>query len=424
VTSVATTSEPAAPATTPAPPATTPVLSANDPDPPAGNIMPSVPPPTIEAAGADHCTVDTPSDIDSIRAPRYPGVGKMPAAIVMGTQGGLVLWQAEDETQAFARAIGKDGKPTSPTQRFPVRGSVLVKESRAFSGGFAVVMSHFVVSTLETTYWLYIVGSDGSPRGRPTQLAMSGFVIETASDMVADRFVVFVGPDQSKGTRRSRALLFRIEASGDVKQKVMDFEISAPIAVRPSVELAMSATHWAALVDVGTGGSQTITIGDKTYETKPLVKPDADAKATHDIIVDGKLIRYDQSVDDRSRPRRIAWSGDTLATVTADGRFGRIEAGGAFVADPKLRSAFRERIEADFIAGGGDGTIVSRRNRAGERVGQPLHLDGAQTGIGPDTNELAYTWAGDRFLFAYPVDQGGRRTVRVVGVRCNRSKKT
>jgi len=70
----------------------------------------------------------------------------------------------------------------------------------------------------------------------------------------------------------------------------------------------------------------------------------------------------------------------------------------------------------------GAGTIVTRRNRAGELVGKPLRLDGPQTGIGADANELEQTWAGDRFLFAYAVETGAKRTVRVVGVRCSKSK--
>src|SRR5260221_14555634 len=104
--------------------------------------------------------------------------------------------------------------------------------------------------------------------------------------------------------------------------------------------MAISEKHWAAFVKVG--GPSTVTFGDKTFETRPLVGGGSQAKPTYDLLVDG---RRTQLEGDRDMPVRLAWSGDTLAAMTSDRRIGRLESDGLFVADASLAPALAEPVD-------------------------------------------------------------------------------
>jgi hypothetical protein len=192
-------------------------------------------------------------------------------------------------------------------------------------------------------------------------------------------------------------------------------------------------------VNVGTGETETFTVGDKTYETTPVPR-DRETKPTHDLIVDGARTRIADDADPKSLPKQIAWTGDTLAAITGDGRFGKLDAKGHFTPDPKLAAAFPTRIETSFVSGP-DRTLVTRRYRAGAggklvqgpggvlatvgarggTLGKPVELGGEQTGIAGMVS-LETAWAGDRFLFGYAVEKDGQQTARVVGMRCKRGR--
>ncbi|MEO7327784.1 MAG: hypothetical protein ABI193_04360 [Minicystis sp.] len=421
-------------------PAATPLTSAPFPAPsaPAARYAP----PTLASAGARTCTLESPVEIAAIDGDPT-ALFEVQTSIAFGRSGGLFVWQGRDEdTQAWARPLGIDGRPVAPAMAFPAAASFVMHKLIAVEGGFAALYNVPASPPDRDTYYLQVFGPNGEPRRGPVKLEMGGFGWHAESEAVGNRLIVFGVPNADTVRLRSRVLLITLNPEGGVKQEKLDFPISSASV---AVSMALDEKRWAVTVRVDNGvPGEMFVFGGQAK--KPVASSGGrgskvPVRGAESLIVDGVLhpIRDEGAAGDGARPLnnpyQIAWSGGELAVTWFAGepgsrtkpRFGRLSIDGQLHVETTderektIRAAFEGRVSAELES---NATILVRETPWGERVGAPTPLAEVFPYMPGGDLGMEVRWSGDRFVIAYiqPVDEktvDDKVHLRLVAVRCD-----
>lgn len=369
--------------------------------------IPFVPPPTVETAGAEACTLE---GIEVVGA--HDGQLRS-YAIAYGPAGGLVSWE-QDTTKINTVPIDEQGKATGPvrTEAMPLGHRIhkILPVGRSF-----LLFTHAVCDDeahkAKVLWCLYsrAFGKDGAPLGAPHREDVQG----------GRRFLYHeLGPGEARVIRYIRyggidLVRYGISERGEVLAEERD--IIPHLEIKYSRHCDIDGDRLSALTtDFGTSDSNAVLLFNK--EQRPLVGvPSAFAiKACH---AEGDRVALLWAPDVKLRPR-FAWFGKT----------GRAEARPVVIkrGEP-LPEPFTGKVvgrvkgeDFDYDLQVHTTIMFERRDSAGARVGEPLKVQSEDLLVWSyDMDESLPAWTGARFLVVHGSKTAGSYKIKVARISCS-----